>query len=143
MNIQEIQASRDSDDRGRHTTTRRDLLLRKTGGCLIDTPGMRELHLWVEDDSDLSGYFDDITALAGQCRFRDCQHDLEPGCAIYEALEKDELDWGRYSNYCKLKREQAWLERKVNLRAKQAEKRHRKGVTRAFNKRIKAKGFED
>ncbi|WP_338379241.1 ribosome small subunit-dependent GTPase A, partial [Enterococcus faecium] len=75
-----VQDVRDGDDRGRHTTTHRELLLLKSGGIIIDTPGMRELQLW-ESDNALSHSFQDIEELAENCRFRDCSHKSEPGCA--------------------------------------------------------------
>ena len=94
-------AVRAQDSRGRHTTTHRALLTLPQGGCLIDTPGMRELKLTgVEDVADQ--VFDDIEALALDCRFRDCRHHREPGCAVRAALESGALDAGRFSNYAKL-----------------------------------------
>ncbi len=90
------------DDKGRHTTTRRELLLLPQGGVVIDTPGMRELGV---ESADLSKSFADIDTLAARCRFRDCSHTTEPGCAIRQALEAGELDKRRLANYQKLKRE--------------------------------------
>lgn len=90
------------DDRGRHTTTRRDLLVLPQGGIVIDTPGMRELGV---DAVDLSKSFSDIDDLSRQCRFRDCTHTTEPGCAVKRALEEGTLDIRRLENYLKLKRE--------------------------------------
>lgn len=92
---------REHDSRGRHTTTHRVLIPLPQGGCLIDTPGMRELKL--SGDEDLAaGGFQDIEALAARCRFRDCRHDREPGCAVRAALESGALQPDRYANYCKL-----------------------------------------
>lgn len=90
------------DDKGRHTTTRRELLVLPQGGIVIDTPGMRELGV---ESADLSKSFSDIDMLATQCRFRDCTHTSEPGCAVRKALENGELDGRRLENYQKLKRE--------------------------------------
>jgi ribosome biogenesis GTPase len=90
---------RSHDSRGRHTTTHRALLRLPSGGCLIDTPGMRELKLTGEENLDL---FADIAALAEQCRFADCGHGSEPGCAIQVALDTGELAPGRWRNYLKL-----------------------------------------
>src|SRR5699024_10356298 len=87
---------RRSDSRGRHTTTHRALLPLPTGGCLIDTPGMRELKLTGEESMDL---FADIEALALRCRFADCQHGNEPGCAVQAALASGEIDAARWHNY--------------------------------------------
>ena len=90
---------RSHDSRGRHTTTHRALLQLPSGGCLIDTPGMRELKLTGEENLDL---FADIELLAEQCRFADCGHGSEPGCAVQVALDSGELAPGRWRNYLKL-----------------------------------------
>jgi ribosome biogenesis GTPase len=92
-------ATRLRDDRGRHTTTHRSLLRLAGGACLIDTPGMRELKLTGGEDLEL---FADIDELTGQCRFADCSHGNEPGCAVREALEGGELDPERWRHYRKL-----------------------------------------
>src|SRR5690606_29522687 len=99
-------AVRDHDSRGRHTTTHRSLLPLPSGGCLIDTPGMRELKLAGDEDID-DGQFADIDELAQGCRFGDCAHGNEPGCAIRAALEQGELDADRWHNYLKLRDELA------------------------------------
>jgi ribosome biogenesis GTPase len=93
---------RGHDSRGRHTTTYRALLQLPSGGCLIDTPGMRELKLTGEENLDL---FADIEALAENCRFADCGHGSEPGCAVQEALHDGELSAERWRNYLKLRDE--------------------------------------
>lgn len=95
---------RDSDRRGRHTTTYRELIVLRNEGILIDTPGMREIEIWGDEDG-LSMAFDDIEELAAQCRFNDCGHGNEPGCAIKKALDNGELDTGRYQNFLKLQKE--------------------------------------
>ncbi len=95
-------ATRAHDGRGRHTTTHRALLTLPDGACLIDTPGMRELGLTGEEDLEL---FADIEDLTAQCRFADCSHGNEPGCAIREALEAGELDHERWEHYLKLREE--------------------------------------
>jgi ribosome biogenesis GTPase len=92
-------ATRERDDRGRHTTTHRSLLRLAGGACLIDTPGMRELKLTGDEDLEL---FADIDDLTGECRFTDCSHGNEPGCAVREALANGELDPERWRHYCKL-----------------------------------------
>jgi ribosome biogenesis GTPase len=96
---------REDDDRGRHTTTRRELLILPQGGIVIDTPGMRELGA---EAVDLSRSFADIDALAQSCRFRDCTHSAEPGCAVRQALETGALDARRLQSYLKLKREASY-----------------------------------
>lgn len=93
---------RADDDKGRHTTTYRQLILLPQGGVVIDTPGMRELHL---DSGDLSRSFEDIEDLASACRYRDCSHGSEPGCAVRQAIEKGELPAERFENYLKLQKE--------------------------------------
>lgn len=98
-----------NDDRGRHTTTRRELFLLKTGGMVIDTPGMRELGLW-DTDEGLDQSFSDVEALAAQCRFRDCRHMGEPGCAVREAIRKGALSEERLQSYQKLKAENSYAE---------------------------------
>jgi len=96
---------RAGDDRGRHTTTHRALVPLPSGACLIDTPGMRELKPTGEED--VAESFNDIEALAEQCRFRDCRHAKEPGCAVRAAIEAGELDAERYANFVKLRDEVA------------------------------------
>ena len=98
-------AVRETDDRGRHTTTHRALLPLPSGACLIDTPGMRELKPTGEEV--VADNFADIEALAGACRFRDCHHDKEPGCAVRAAIESGALDAKRYANFVKLRDEVA------------------------------------
>jgi ribosome biogenesis GTPase len=93
---------RASDDRGRHTTTHRALLMLPGGGCLIDTPGMRELKLTGEEDLNV---FADIETLATRCRFADCSHGSEPGCAVRAAIQAGELEEQRFVNYAKLQGE--------------------------------------
>ncbi|WP_240126690.1 ribosome small subunit-dependent GTPase A [Thermomonas alba] len=93
-------AVRDHDSRGRHTTTHRALIALPSGACIIDTPGMRELKPTGEED--LAESFADIEALAAQCRFRDCRHAREPGCAVRAAVERGALDARRVANFLKL-----------------------------------------
>jgi ribosome biogenesis GTPase len=112
---------RASDGRGCHVTTHRQLVLLPGGGLLIDTPGMRELQLLDEDGIDT--VFGDIAALASRCRFRDCRHDTEPGCAVKKAVGSGALDPGRFEHYRKLERE-AWANelRHDEHRRRQAER---------------------
>jgi len=105
---------RDWDSRGRHTSVHRQLVSRARGGLLIDTPGMRELQLW---DTDVADAFDDIAALAAGCRFRDCLHDREPGCAVKAAVDAGTLDDGRYASFIKLQAEQVDMEKRRDERA--------------------------
>lgn len=98
-----------SDGRGRHTTTRRELFLLKQGGMVIDTPGMRELGLW-ETEEGLEKSFSDIEALAARCRFRNCGHTTEPGCAVRAALAQGDLSEARWQSYQKLKTESRYMD---------------------------------
>lgn len=109
------------DDKGVHTTTHKELLMLPNGSILVDTPGMRELALL--DDEGLSAVFSDIESLAVQCRFTDCQHIDEPGCAVLAAVEDGELDAERLEHYQKLIREaQAYALRHDEHRRRQAER---------------------
>ncbi len=92
------------DGRGKHTTTSRELMMLSGGSMVIDTPGLRELGLW-GDEEGLEETFSDIMKLSEACRFRDCAHEVEPGCAILEALERGELDEGRYRSFLSLRAE--------------------------------------
>ena len=102
---------------GRHTTTRRQLVLLPGGGLLIDNPGMRELHLWLADVG-LEEAFPDIVELEAQCRFADCRHDTEPGCAIRAALEDGRLEAERWRSYRALRDELAELEERLARRSR-------------------------
>jgi len=116
-----VQEIREGDDRGRHTTTNRELIVLPTGGILIDTPGMRELQLW-EADVSLGQSFQDIEELALHCQFRDCSHQKEPNCAVREAIRDCLLDQKRFDNFIKLQKELAYLDRKADKKAQLAEK---------------------
>ncbi len=111
---------RASDSRGRHTTRHRELLVLPSGALLVDTPGMRALQLWEAGDA-LDEAFADIRELAAQCRFGDCTHGEEPGCAVREALEEGRLDPERFENYQRLRMEAEAKER--GLRARELETR--------------------
>jgi ribosome biogenesis GTPase len=115
------------DDRGRHATTSRRLVMLPGGGMLIDTPGMRELQLW-QADSGLERAFSDISELALDCRFRDCTHQAEPGCAVRQAMDAGELAAERLESLRKLEREQGFLERKQDAGLQSAEKNRWKKV---------------
>jgi len=97
---------REDDDKGRHTTTRRSLITLNTGGVILDTPGMREIQL-ADCKDGIATTFADIETLAEQCKFSNCQHQTEPGCAVQKAIESDELDQRRLNNYLKLLREES------------------------------------
>ena len=111
------------DGKGRHTTTRRELIQIPGGALVIDTPGMREVQLWIADDG-LEEAFSDVTELFEHCRFSDCAHESEPGCAVKEAIANGTLAPERWESYLKLQRELAHLDRRLDKRA-QAEERKR------------------
>lgn len=111
---------RDEDRRGRHTTTWRELLPVPSGGCVIDMPGLRSLGLDV-DDAAVAIAFADIEELARGCRFDDCRHETEPGCAVHDAVDRGELDASRYASWRKLQRELYHERRRVDPVAHKAE----------------------
>jgi ribosome biogenesis GTPase len=119
------------DGKGRHTTTHRQLLRMPGGGMMIDTPGMRELQLW-ESEAGLADTFGDINELAKNCRFSDCRHAGEPGCAVVEAVERGQLAEDRLQSYQKLQREIAHLERKQDARAQFNEKQRIKSIMKSM-----------
>jgi ribosome biogenesis GTPase len=123
---QRVSEVRESDSRGRHTTTHRELVPLPGGGAIIDSPGMRELQLWAGAGS-LDATFDDIVQLAAQCRFRDCSHMSEKGCAVREGV-----DPARLESYRKLRAEIAWQERKENVLSAQAQKQKWKAIHKAM-----------
>jgi ribosome biogenesis GTPase / thiamine phosphate phosphatase len=138
---QELMATasiREGDARGRHTTTHRELILLPSGGLILDTPGMRELGLW-EAQAGLSAAFADIEALAADCRFGDCQHRTEPGCALQAALGDGRLEPDRWQAYEKLQAELAFERRKVDPREAAAHRRHWVSLHKAAKQRMKSK----
>jgi len=127
-----------ADGRGRHTTTHRELVLLPGGGLVLDTPGMRELQLWESSDG-VGEAFADVESLAARCRFSDCAHRSEPGCAINAALRSGELDRGRYASYEKLRRELHWLDIRLDKGARSEARKQWRSVTRANRARAKAR----
>lgn len=115
--VMDTGAIREDDARGRHTTTHRELIRLPSGALVLDTPGMRELGLWRAEEG-LSATFADIEALAAGCRFRDCAHRSEPGCAVRAAREAGALSEARWRSYGKLQRELAHLERRDDAQAR-------------------------
>ena len=129
--VQTVQAVRQGDDRGKHTTSHRELMVLPGGGLIIDTPGMREIQLWTGDEG-LPETFADIDNLAQKCRFRDCQHQHEPGCAVQKALQQGRLDESRFLNYEKLHKEVKYMEILQDQREYIAEKEKWKKLTKAM-----------
>ncbi|HEY9639392.1 MAG TPA: ribosome small subunit-dependent GTPase A [Coleofasciculaceae cyanobacterium] len=134
--VQAVQAVRRGDQQGRHTTTHRELLRLPTGALIIDTPGMREIQLWAEESS-LSETFADVEAWAGQCRFRNCQHQQEPGCAVQGAIAQGSLDQSRWLSYQKLQHELDYLTRQQDQRAQLEEKARWKKVHKTLRQHYK------
>ena len=135
---------REDDARGRHTTTHRELVLLPSGGLILDTPGMRELGLWNADEG-VSATFEDVEALAAACRFSDCRHRSEPGCAVRAAIEAGELPPERLAAYEKLQAELAYEHRREDPRAAQENRKlwaSRHKAARAWIKQ-KRSGPED
>lgn len=124
---------RESDDRGRHTTTHRELVRLPGGGLLIDSPGVREVGLWTDGDG-LAGTFGEIEELAERCRFRDCRHDGEPGCAVEAAVAAGELPEERLESYHRLRREQRYLERRRDESAQAVERKKWRSIHKAARK---------
>jgi ribosome biogenesis GTPase / thiamine phosphate phosphatase len=127
-----------NDGRGRHTTTHRELIELPGGASLIDTPGMRELQLWSAADG-IEETFRDIALLAEECRFRDCAHVTEPGCAVIAALEHGALDPARLESWRALHRELAYLERRQDAAALAAAKAYAKSMQHALRDRLRDK----
>lgn len=120
--LQRMGAVRDSDHRGRHVTTHRQLIMLSGGGLVVDTPGMRELQLW-DGGEGVSETLADIESLAAHCRFADCTHGSEPGCAVLAAMERGELTVERVESYHKLQRELAYEARRHDALAQAKENR--------------------
>ncbi len=127
---------RQYDDRGRHTTTYRELIILPNGGTVIDTPGLREIQMW-GDEGGLRRTFEDIEELAADCRFRDCRHNAEPGCAVREAVDKGSLDERRFQNYQRLQKEQDHLARRRDKKISRRDQRALDKKYRQFGKERK------
>ncbi len=137
-----VREIREDDAHGRHTTSRRQLHRMPDGGLVLDTPGMRELGLW-DADAGLERSFADIDALASTCRFSDCGHAGEPGCAVAAAITDGDLDASRFEGWKKLEREARHLERRVDHFAREAERRRWRTISKSVGKRMEAKYGRD
>jgi ribosome biogenesis GTPase len=126
-----VQPVHEADDRGRHTTTSRQMIFLPQGGIVIDTPGMRELALW-DNQEGVAQVFEDIELLALDCKYRNCGHDSEPGCAVGAAIHKGTLEPGRLENYRKLQAELRFAERKADPQVAQEEKKRVKKIHKAM-----------
>jgi len=139
--VQEVRPVRESDSKGRHTTTARELFVLPGGALLMDTPGLREMQLW-DAEGGVAQTFADIDALAAECRFGDCRHEGEPGCAVQAALDAGTLDRGRVENRRKLLREQEFLRRKVDPEARQDWKNGMKSLHREVKRMYESRKKE-
>lgn len=138
--IQQTGSVREDDSKGHHTTTARSLHFMTSGGVLIDTPGMRELQI-ADCETGVSETFSDIETLSNTCRFSDCQHQTEPGCAILHALETGEIDQRRLSNYFKLLREQARNSSALHEQRDKFKQIHKSNRLINSEKRLVKKGY--
>src|SRR6185503_19420148 len=120
--VRKTREVRESDSKGRHTTTHRELVVLPEGGLMIDTPGMRELQLWDASES-VRGTFEDVEALAGECHFTDCRHRGEPRCAVKTAVDEGRIPPDRVASYLQLQDELDYLARQQDERAQIEEKR--------------------
>ena len=127
--LQDVQELR-NDGKGRHTTTKRELIILPNGGLMIDTPGMRELQLW-DDAGGLEEAFEDISAVASDCHFRDCRHEQEPGCAVLAAVTNGSLPQERLDSYRKLQRELHHLHLKQDRRAASEQRKKLRAVQKS------------
>lgn len=133
---QRTHSVRESDSRGRHTTSSGELLMLRGGAMIIDTPGLRELQLWNAAEG-MSETFREIDQLTEECRFSDCHHGNEPGCAVQAALASGIIDTGRWENWKKLQREHDFLLRKTDPKARHAEKKRIKVIMRQIKEKYK------
>lgn len=131
-------AVRADDREGRHTTTHRQLFVLPNGGMLIDGPGMREFGLWT-DDAGIAAVFEDVEGLAQACRFGDCSHSQEPGCAVREALDAGKLDEGRFAAWKKLQAERAYQASLTDPNQRRLKRRADKASTTAVFNRTRHK----
>jgi ribosome biogenesis GTPase / thiamine phosphate phosphatase len=122
----------DAVGKGRHTTSHRELIVAPSGILVIDTPGMRELQLWDADARTIDTTFADVATIAARCRFTDCSHRGEPGCAIQAALDNSTLSFERWQSFQKLQREQAYAARKTNPQLAREQRNAWRKINRAF-----------
>ena len=118
--VQKVKEVRAADDKGKHTTTHRELFVLQNGACIIDTPGIRELQFWAHEGT---ASLDNIEALSQNCKFRDCKHETEPGCAVKEAINQGILSPGRLKSHKKLEREAAAAKMRNFLKEKNSNKK--------------------
>jgi ribosome biogenesis GTPase / thiamine phosphate phosphatase len=136
--VQSTGGVRAGDGRGKHTTTTREMFVLPNGALLVDTPGLREIAVWTGTGA-VDAAFEDVAALASKCRFRDCSHGPEPGCAVNGAVASGDLAPDRLEDWRKLRREQAYLARKEDPAAARAERERWKAIGKAGRAAMNAK----
>jgi len=140
--VQHTQEVREADSKGLHTTTQRELLVAPGGALIIDTPGMRELSPW-DAGAEVAAAFIDVAEIAARCKFRDCSHTVEPGCAVQAALADGSLDLGRWQSYLRMGRATAHEERRHDRLAQQVQKTNFKKLTKNLRMRVREKHGEE
>jgi ribosome biogenesis GTPase len=140
--LQDTQEVREADNKGRHTTTQRELIVAPSGVIVIDTPGMRELSPW-DAAAGIDAAFGEVAAVAARCKFRDCSHTVEPGCAVQAALADGSLDMNRWQTYLRMQRTAAHEVRRVNPDAQRRQKTDFKKITKALRQRVREKSGEE
>ncbi len=140
--LQDTQEVREADNKGRHTTTQRELIVAPAGFIVIDTPGMREFQPW-DAAAGIDAAFDDVTAVIARCKFRDCAHTVEPGCAVQAALADGSLDAARWEAWQRMQRAAAHEVRRVNPEARQLHRKDWKKLTKQLRQRVSEKSGEE
>lgn len=140
--VQDTQEVREADNKGRHTTTQRELLVAPSGVIVIDTPGMREIQPW-DAGLGITAAFDDVAAIAARCKFRDCTHTVEPGCAIRAALADGSLPAERWQAYQRMQRASAHEVRRVSRDAQLRQKVDFKKLTKQLRRRVEEKSGDE
>lgn len=140
--LQDTQEVRDADSKGRHTTTQRELIVAPAGFIVIDTPGMRELSPW-DAAAGIDAAFADVTAVTARCRFRDCAHTVEPGCAVQAALRDGSLEPARWEAWQRMQRAAAYEVRRTDPAAQQAHRKNWKKIVKAYRQRVRQESSED
>jgi ribosome biogenesis GTPase len=140
--VQDTQEVREVDNKGRHTTTQRELIVAPSGVIVIDTPGMREIQPW-DAAAGIDAAFTDVSSLTGRCRFRDCTHTVEPGCAVQAALADGSLAPERWQTYLRLQRTNAYEVRRSSKPAQLRQKVDFKKATKALRQRVREKSGDE
>ena len=140
--VQDTQEVRDADNKGRHTTTQRELIVAPAGFIVIDTPGMREFQPW-DAAAGIDAAFGDVTAVTTRCKFPDCAHTVEPGFAVQAALADGSLDAARWEAWQRMQRAAAHEVRRVNPEARQLHRKDWKKITKQLRQRVREKSGEE